>query len=139
MVREALPTRPVENWREERDEWVRQVERLIGEAEKWATEKGWLVDREHRELSEDRLGGYTAPALKMRRPDGTVLLLEPVARFVVGAAGRVEFSVFPSYDHEVLARTGEGWEFVSSTGRPARRAWSRDSFLKTADRLATRA
>ena len=33
----TLPRRPVENWEAVRDEWVAAVERIVDDAEAWAT------------------------------------------------------------------------------------------------------
>jgi hypothetical protein len=121
----------------ERDDWVAQLDRLVTDAEGWSAEQGWLVEREAKSISEPALGIYTAPALKIRRPDA-VLLLEPFARDVVGARGCVDFSVFPSFERVMVVLTANGWKFASPEKKGSQGAWSRRNFLRFADELAAR-
>lgn len=132
----TLPKRPVENWEQKRDDWVADVERLLADAEAWAREQGWLTHREIRTLTEDLLGTYPVPSLTIRHPSAT-LLMEPVARYVVGAAGRVDLAVFPSYDKLLLVRGEDGaWRIVSPARREVEEPWTRENFVRLAEQLA---
>jgi len=121
----------------ERDDWVAQLDRLVADAVVWSEEQEWLVEREAKPISESELGTYTAPALKIRRPDA-VLLLEPFARDVVGALGCVDFSVFPSYERVMVVLTARGWKFAAPEKKGFQGAWSKRNFLRIADDLAAR-
>jgi hypothetical protein len=120
----------------ERDEWLAELNRLVGEAESWSAERDWLIQRENKPIEEPGLGLYEAPSLKIRRPDA-VLLLEPFARDVIGARGCVDFNVFPSFDRVLVLLTDDGWKFASPE-KGGRRAWSKRNFYKVADELAAR-
>jgi hypothetical protein len=131
-----MPKRPVENWEQKRDEWVVEVERLVSEAETWAQAEGWLTHREARTLTEELIGSYTVPSLRIHHPAAT-LLLEPVARYVVGASGRVDLAVFPSYDKLLIVRGDDGgWRFASASREDFEEPWTRDDFVRLAGELA---
>ncbi|MBW3599568.1 MAG: hypothetical protein KY475_20140 [Planctomycetes bacterium] len=115
----------------EREEWLAELERLISEAERWAAERDWLVQRESKVIDEPGLGAYDAPSLKIRRPDAVL----PLETF---APGCVDFSVFPSFDRLLVLLTKRGWKFASPERRGGRRAWSKCNFHKVADELAAR-
>jgi hypothetical protein len=130
----TLPKKPVENWEQVRDEWVAAVEQLVGDAEGWARTQGWATRREPKAMTEDRLGQYAAPRLLIHSPDGR-LLLDPIARYVPGALGVVEFCVLPSYDAMRIARSDEGWRLYSDRAADVSRPWSEPVFLETARQL----
>ena len=65
-------------------------------------------------------------------------VLEPIARYVSGAPGSIDFCVFPSYDYVLIVRTDAGWQFVidpPTLDRP----WSKEAFLEIATELARKA
>jgi hypothetical protein len=134
---ETLPRRPVENGEAQRGEWIAAVERIISEAEAWATEQQWFVHRDRKTLTEDPIGSYEVPVLMIRAPAGR-LVLEPTARYVGGVTGRIDFSAFPSYAYVLVVRTDAGWYFVidpPTLDRP----WSKEAFLEIATELAGKA
>ena len=66
------------------------------------------------------------------------LILDPIARYVGGASGRIDFCVFPSYEYVLVVRTEAGWQFV--TNPPTiDRPWSKEAFLEIAAELAYKA
>lgn len=69
------------------------------------------------------------PRLLVHLPQGR-LLLDPVARYVVGAEGRFDFCVLPSFDSIPLVRIDGNWH-LAARKKPGRR-WSEDLFEKTA-------
>lgn len=72
--------------------WQRSIEDLIGTIESWvspAISEGLKVQRDEVQIEEEDLGKYKLPALKMRF-DGIRVEVKPVARFVLGAQGRVD-------------------------------------------------
>jgi hypothetical protein len=123
--------------RQEREKWLSELDRLMTEAQAWSSERGWLTERETKSMEEPGIGAYEAPSLNIRRPDA-VLLLEPLARDVVGAQGCVDFSVFPSYERVLLLLSDDGWKFAAPEKKSVRGGWSKRSFYKFADDLAAR-
>ena len=139
MSKGTLPQSPVENWQDERAEWIGAVERLIADVEAWATKRGWWVHREDKTVSDDdqRIGTYHAPMLRIQTPTAR-LILEPIARYVVGAEGRVDLAIFPSYHSVAIVRRDDGWQMLSDrTGRAKR--WSENAFVKTVESLTSKA
>lgn len=138
MSKGTLPRSPVENWQEQRAEWLEAVEQIVGEAESWAAKRGWWVEREMKDVSddEDRIGTYRAPMLRIQTPNSR-LIFEPIARYVVGARGRVDLAVFPSYHSAAIVRRDDGWRILDDANRST--AWSEKSFVKAATRLAGKA
>src|SRR5947209_8182027 len=112
----AEPRRPVENWQHELGVWIAEVEAILSQAKSWAEKRGWATKQDQKVITEEDIGTYEAPRLLIHSPQGR-LLLDPVARYVVGAEGRFDFCVIPSYDSVALVKTGGAWGFFS-TSRP---------------------
>ncbi len=105
-----LPTKPVENWEQVRDEWLRAVEQLVTNVEGWCKANDWPTRRIDKHITESPIGEYVAPALLIQ-VDLVKLLLEPVARFVPGAEGVVDLYRMPEYDDvATLYRHGGAWQ-----------------------------
>jgi hypothetical protein len=133
----TLPRSPVENWEAERDEWVAAVERLIDEAEAWAREQPWFVHRDRKTITEDTIGSYEVSVLMIRTSQAG-LILDPIARYIMGASGLIDFCVFPSYEYVRVLRTEVGWQFA--TNPPTiNRPWSKEAFLEITSELAKKA
>jgi hypothetical protein len=126
----------VEGWEAKRDEWVAAVDQIITEAEAWAREQNWLVHRGTKTITEDQIGTYDVPMLMMHSPQGA-LILDPEAYDIVGASGRIDLRVFPSYDYVLIIRDEAGWRFVDNP-RTLDRPWSKEAFLEIAHELALR-
>ena len=134
---ERLPRRPVENGEALRDDWVAAVEQVISDAEAWAREQHWFVHRGPKTLTESRLGSYEVPALLIQAPAGR-FVIDPIARYVGGASGKIEFCVFPSYDYLMILRTEAGWQFETNP-RTVSRPWSKQTFFEVISELARKA
>src|SRR5438034_11666080 len=78
-----------------RDEWLGAVDALRQQVRGWAEQQGWSVTQAEREVTEDEIGTYEVASLEIDAPQGE-LILEPSARFVGGAEGRVDLSVWSS-------------------------------------------
>src|SRR5689334_2637997 len=91
---ETLSWPPVANGEAVREEWVAAVQRVITDAEAWATEQHWFVHRGPKTITEGSLGSYEVPSLLIQAPAGR-FVLEPMGRFITGATGSIELSVFP--------------------------------------------
>jgi hypothetical protein len=120
-----------------REEWVAAVEQVISDAEAWATEQHWFVHRGPKTITEDPIGPYEVPTLLIQAPAGR-FVLEPRGRFIIGATGAIELSVFPSYEAVLIVRNDTGWHFVIE--RPTLdRPWSKEAFLEILSQLAKKA
>ena len=134
---ETLPRRPVETYEEQRDDWVAAVEQVISDAEAWATEQHWFVHRGPKTITEDPIGSYEVPTLLIQAPAGR-FVFEPMSRYIIGATGEIELSVFPSYHSVLIVRNDSGWHFVID--RPTLdRPWSKETFLEIVSELAKKA
>ncbi|MEO6808302.1 MAG: hypothetical protein ABI353_04235, partial [Isosphaeraceae bacterium] len=89
-------------------------------------------------ITELDLGSYTVPRLLIHAIFGR-LLLDPVARFVPGATGLIDFFVIPSYDSMLIIRTPEGWFLLEGDAEGPRVPWSEQALVDAAKRLSTRA
>jgi hypothetical protein len=111
-------------------EWREAVDELLTQLRSWFESAGWSVGHESRDITEDLLGTYRVAGLKVQTPDG-VLYVEPVARFVGGAEGRVDLFAFPTLYRVMLLRDGErGWWIRTDSGIPLRQPWVRDTFIQ---------
>ena len=113
-------------------EWEMAVGSLISEAEIWAQAAGWITRRAVKLLSEPLLIGYHLPQLYIHA-EGLNYLVDPVARFVPGAFGIVDFAVAPSFDRVIIPRLAQGWFVNIERGRTIeemeRRPWCEAAFL----------
>jgi hypothetical protein len=130
----AEPQRPVEDWQKKLDAWIADGQEIINQAKAWAERRGWATRQGNRVITEEIIGTYEAPTLLIHAPQGR-LLLEPVARYIVGGQGRFDFCVMPSYDSMALVRTEEGWGFLAPTPNDVNIPWSEESFEKIALKL----
>ena len=111
----------------EASQWLALVERLLTQIERWCRDRGWAVRREQAEVSEGPLGTYRVPVLSIRAPAGQVYV-EPVARYVAGADGRVDIYAFPSMTRMLLARVGDKWVLKTDAGVAWPRKWGPAAF-----------
>jgi hypothetical protein len=106
---ETLPRRPAEYRQDQRNDWVAAVEQVISDAETWATEQRWFVHRGPNTITEDPIGFYEVPTLLIQAP-ACRFVLEPMGRYIIGATGEIELSVFPSYESVLIVRNDAGAE-----------------------------
>lgn len=109
------------DWEKARAEWLEDLIQLFGDIREWAETEGWEVRTKPYELTEENLGTYSAPFLIIRTP-GEPVFVEPVARFVLGAQGRVDLYGYPSLTRAMLLRkragSGEKWIIKPELGWP---------------------
>ncbi len=126
-----------------RDNWERNTALLAEDIEAWASSagRGWRVEREQKELSEEVVGGaYLVPVVTIHAPEGR-LILEPVARGVLGAQGRVDLYAWPSLFrvmllHKPLGKDrGLAWVVRTESGIDWPQPWNRETFLTLAEGL----
>lgn len=115
-------------------EWIAEVSTLVDEVAHWAREENWSVDLFEREHEERALGRYTVPHLKVATPFGEVHV-EPIARQVIGADGRVDVRSWPFLNRVKLVRRGGAWEIITDSNVPLGIPWSKAAFLRLAKEL----
>ncbi|HET6882605.1 MAG TPA: hypothetical protein VFI31_20730 [Pirellulales bacterium] len=123
------PRHPTENWQATLDEWLSDIHSIVEQATKWAVARGWSTKVDTKTITEDVIGTYEAPRLLIHAPEAR-FLLDPIAKCVVGAEGRIDFCVIPSYDAVPLVKTVGGWRFLSAGSDEAELTWSDESFGK---------
>lgn len=122
-------------------DWTRATEDLIANTESWARESGWVTRRVEKRPSETLLGTYTMSQMLMHAAP-YLFALDPVARFVPGAAGAFDLSIQPSYYTTSLYRDYDGaWYVYHGVGQAAnsrsRESWNRDTFRKCVEELGS--
>lgn len=104
---------------------------MLADVRNWATSEGWEVEESETTITEQYLQTYAAPVLTIRLPNGRVHV-EPVARLVLGAEGRVDLFAWPSLVRVMLLRKGEIWIVRPEMGPSWPRPWGRDTFVELA-------
>ena len=79
-----------------RDEWRNAATRLTENIELWAKEYGWVIRREQKKLKELLIGDYELDQLYMHA-EGSLYILDPLARFIPGGLGAFDLSIQPSF------------------------------------------
>ena len=111
-----------------RKEWQALVEQLADQVETWATERGWAVHRDVKQIKESGLGTYTVPFVSIHPPSGRVHL-DPIARNVCGGSGgRVDLTAWPTSNRMLLLRAGNRWRIRDDYGVAWREKWSPETF-----------
>jgi hypothetical protein len=115
--------------------WLSLVERTLAEISQWAGAEHWPVARQEKEFREEALGSYSAAVLTIQLPSGQ-LHVEPIARYVAGAEGRIDLLSFPLLNRVVLLRQGRKWVPRTDSGVDYPGQWNRRTFVKLAQALA---
>jgi hypothetical protein len=118
----------------ERGEWLALVNELLDEIESWAVARKWPTHREKKPAYESELGKYTLPVLTILAPTGPIRV-DPVARFVAGADGRVDLLGWPTMNRMRLIRQGDAWVMKPEYGMKWRGAWGEGAFARLVERL----
>jgi hypothetical protein len=122
---------------ETRAEWQETVEKLVNDVRSWAETQRWKATLTEHELREEDLGTYTVPGLQITTPRGQ-LVLEPIARVVIGAQGRVDFYAWPSLYRVMLLRKTDGsgaWVVRTDFGPRWPNPWGQSTFVELAEGL----
>jgi len=95
------------DWDARRSEWLNALRQLIRTLKQWlkpAIQEGLKVEDYSATITEDYLGTYEAPALRITGPDSRTVSVEAKARNVIGAKGRVDLYSGPK--KAILVRYG---------------------------------
>jgi hypothetical protein len=107
-----------------REEWSNAVIELMGLLSRWlseAVQEGlFAVADEVVERTEERMGTYQVPALRLTTPKGETIRIVPKARHAAGTYGRVDLECPPK--KSILVRTEpDRWQFARL--EPGERGW----------------
>jgi hypothetical protein len=128
------PERPVENYEAVRDEWIAAVTALMDDAARWCDARDWDYRLQTKPMYESTLGSYELPRLLIHNGIGRVLL-DPVARDVVGVAGgAVELLSVPDYDGRPIFRDESGWILEQNDES---KSWCEEVFVQAVNAMAT--
>jgi hypothetical protein len=122
---------------EVRAEWQQAVEALMNDVRTWAVTQGWVATPTSHKLSEEGLDTYTVRGLRIMTPLGE-LVLEPIARLVIGAQGRVDMFAYPSLYRVMLLRKTDGsghWVVRTDFGPRWPNPWGETTFGELAEAL----
>ena len=128
-ISSSLPVREAE-----RVSWVAELKSIVDQAEQWSRRQDWTVRRDSKPITEPMLGTYTVPVLLIHTPQGR-LILDPIGRDIVGAEGRIDLCVMPSYDPMPLVKGEHGWEFWSPQSQSPGRSWNEADFVAVVKQL----
>lgn len=118
----------------DKQQWLEDVRRLLDEIQSWCEAERWLVHRQAKKIRERKFGEYEVDALTVKGPQGH-LCVDPVARFVMGAKGRVDLYAWPSLHRFMLVREDGAWIIRTDSGVKWPTTWGRDTFLNLANEL----
>ena len=110
-------------------QWVDLLHQLVDEIAGWVRSMDWSVHEGQKTIQEKRLGAYVAPTLRIRAPQGEIHV-DPVARSVMGADGRVDIEAWPSLNRVRLVRFGDQWRVITDSNVRLRKDWDRNTFLE---------
>jgi hypothetical protein len=97
------------------EDWLKSTNALMSLLGGWlheAEQEGlFTLEDEMIERTEERLGSYHVPSLKLTSPKGETIRIIPRARLVVGSYGRVDLECPPK--KSILVRTEpDTWQFA---------------------------
>lgn len=115
--------------------WVTLVKGTLEEISRWAEAERWAVVQNEKQIEEQSLGAYAVPVLTIQLPTGR-LHVEPIARNVAGAEGRIDLLAFPVLNRVSLLRKGGVWIARTDSGVDFPSAWNSKTFVKLAQALA---
>lgn len=99
------------------EEWKQAANALVDRAEKWATESGRMPRRKAKSLKETLIGSYELDQLWFYA-EGSLYILDPVARFIPDGLGSFDLSIQPSFSYATIYRHLNGeWHIFSDVGR----------------------
>lgn len=119
---------------DEREVWLSLVDKLLSQIEKWAGQRDWQIRREEKTITEELIGTYSVPVLQIKLPAG-VLYVEPMARYVIGAGGRVDLYSWPTLQRLLLIRRDDAWTLKTDSLIDWPQTWTRKTFYDVAKNL----
>jgi hypothetical protein len=114
----------------EREAWVQTVRDFCNEVAIWAASQGWQVKHEEVDRSEEGLGIYRVPMVTIQTGGGAVMV-EPVAREVMGATGRIDLFAYPTLFRVMVLRSAQDgrWRIRTDSGIFLKEPWTVKTFV----------
>ena len=112
--------------------WLIAVNQVLDDVEEWVgQEREWNISRDETEIDEEALGGtYKAPVLQIGTPQGHIIL-EPIARAVLGAQGRIDLYAWPSlFRVMLLLQEDQSWVVQTDSGIDWPHPWRKETFFE---------
>ena len=138
-VKTALPEIDVERVR---TDWLNLIEATLQEVEEWVKYYGWTTTRSETLVQEDILGANNAPFLTIVTKESEEQVIEPIARMVFGADGRLDFYAYPSLYRVMLLhiprQAPDEWIVRTDSGIDWPGEWNQWTFHDLAQRLLRR-
>ncbi len=122
------------NSKVEREDWLFLIDKLLSQIEEWAGQREWQIRRDEKTVNEAVIGTYSVPVLQIKLPAG-VLYVEPVARNVIGARGRVDIYSWPTLQRLLLIRQENKWILKTDSRIDWPKPWGRKTFYELAESL----
>ena len=85
-------------------------------------------------IEERPLGAYSVQTLRIRLPQGEVHV-NPIARHVMGAEGRVDLEAWPSLNRVRLVPAADQWTVITDSNVPLDSPWGPETFIQLAKHL----
>lgn len=118
--------------------WQDVMGTLASTVEDWSRARKWEVEWSSAEVDEELLGTYKISVLTIETEKGR-LLLEPIARMVVGAEGRVDLYAWPTLFRVMLLYTADRtWTVRTDSGIDWPQPWGMETFYALAAALLRR-
>lgn len=118
----------------QRRQWRTLLHHLAADIERWSTARRWAVARNVTAIEEPELGPYEVPTLHIHTGQGT-LIVEPVARNIVGADGRVDLYNLGDLRRLTLVRRGREWQLFTEDRVAWPNPWNEGTFAQVAEAL----
>ena len=117
LQREQEAAQAPADWNTVLVDWTRNLRQVLDTMRAWldadAFKKFLRVESFTVSLSEDHLGSYEVPALRILAPAGRTVEINPRARLVSGAQGRIDMRSGPNRAILVLGQDGL-WRFPAT-------------------------
>jgi hypothetical protein len=120
-------------------EWINAIDTVERQAEEWSAKAAWRTRRVNKKMSESLIGPYEAPQLLIFA-EPNLYVLDPLARFVPGAQGALDFTIQPSCYTTSMYRDDKRIWYVNldvgtgiANGRRVK--WKRDAFYTCIEQL----
>jgi len=118
--------------------WQKQRRTLTNRVSEWAQTANWPIEATEKIITEEQVGSYAAPVLRIRALDvGGGIHLEPVRRAILGGNGRVYLTAWPPLNRIRLIQDKDSkWRIYTDSNVKWPESWRRSTFLKLARELA---
>jgi len=122
------------DWEKKKKNWIHSVHTVFNDIKNWCSEKNWKFVETQIFITEECVGSYPVPELRVTTNKGDINL-EPVGMNIVGAQGRIDISSWPSLNRMLLIWLEDKWSLNTESRVPWPKPWSKQTFFDIADAL----